>query len=170
MPKPQNIKYLVLHITAGAWGTVESIRRFHMAPRPVGRGWRDIGYHWLITNCYPTYESYAAHRPEPAWDGMVWPGRDLDRDGDVDEEIGAHAYGYNSKSLGIALVGINGIFTAKQILAALDTCYSYTLKYRIPLEHVIGHYETGNTKKSCPQIDMDYFRKLLAKRGTRGGI
>lgn len=160
MPKPENVKYLILHITAGPWGSVESICRFHMEER----GWADIGYAYLITSCYTTYEEYAEHRPNLEADGEICKGRDLDHDGDVDEEVGAHAFGYNSKSIGIAMVGQNGIFTSKQIESALTLCSDLMDTYDVPVEKVIGHYETGNTTKSCPQLAMGFFRELLRDR------
>lgn len=162
MPKAESIEYVILHITAGVWGSVESIRKDHTDPKNIGgRGWRAIGYHRIITNCYPTWDSYAYHRPAIEYDGMIWPGRDIDNDGDVDEEIGAHALGYNSKSIGIALVGQGGIFTSKQITSAVDECKRLMDEYGVMLEKIIGHNETGNTSKSCPEIDMDHFRALV---------
>jgi N-acetylmuramoyl-L-alanine amidase len=62
---------------------VAEIRQWHL-----DRGWLDIGYTYVIRR-----------------NGSVEKGRDLDNDGDVDEEIGAHALGHNSHSLGICLVG-----------------------------------------------------------------
>ena len=55
---------------------VDEIRRWHLA-----RGWRDIGYHFVITR-----------------DAAIQHGRDRD-------EIGAHAIGRNHESIGICLVG-----------------------------------------------------------------
>lgn len=60
------------------------IRRWHVEER----GWKDIGYHYVVRR-----------------DGDVEPGRDLDGDGDVVEEVGAHAAGHNAHSIGICLVG-----------------------------------------------------------------
>jgi len=62
---------------------VDVIRQWHM-----NKGWSDIGYHYVIRR-----------------NGAVELGRDLDKDGDVDEEIGAHAYGHNATSIGICLIG-----------------------------------------------------------------
>ena len=103
MPRPEDIKYVILHITDSGWGSVQSIRQWHTDPPPLGRGWADIGYHYCIGNGYPTYDGYLYRRLEMDADGAIWPGRDLDRDGDVDEEFGAHALGFNSRSLGIAI-------------------------------------------------------------------
>jgi N-acetylmuramoyl-L-alanine amidase len=51
-------------------------------------GWLDIGYAYVIRR-----------------NGIIELGRDLDNDGDVDEEIGAHARGFNAHSIGICVVG-----------------------------------------------------------------
>jgi N-acetylmuramoyl-L-alanine amidase len=49
MRKP--FKYLILHCTATPEGrsvTPETIRHWHTAPKPVGRGWRQVGYSDVI--------------------------------------------------------------------------------------------------------------------------
>lgn len=66
---------------------VDEIRRWHTKDR----GWRDIGYAYVIDR-----------------DGTVVKGRDLDDDGNVWEEIGAHTKGHNTRSIGIALIGGHG--------------------------------------------------------------
>jgi hypothetical protein len=164
MPQPERIKFLVMHITDSAWGTVESIRQWHTAEPPNGRGWADIGYHYILTNPFPTYETWYRKRPQIDWDGRVWPGRDIDRDGDVDEEIGAHALGFNGKSLGIALVGREGMFSSAQMRSAVSLCRDLSLKYMVPNQNIIGHNETGRTSKACPCLDMTHFRALVAGR------
>ena len=161
MPKPEAITHLILHITAAPWGTVESVRHFHMYVRDPP--FSDIGYHYLIANPFHTFESWRDHKPVPEHDGKVHLGRDLDHDGDVDEEIGAHALGYNSRSLGIAMVGEHGMLTGLQIDAALSLCRELTHQYHVPYENVIGHYETG-ANKTCPDLDMPHFRELLHER------
>lgn len=62
----------------------KEIRKWHVQ----GNGWADIGYHFVIRR-----------------NGNVENGRDLDLDGDVFEEIGAHTAGYNENSIGICLAG-----------------------------------------------------------------
>ena len=121
----------------------------------------DIGYHYVITNCYPTYDAWIRHRPLLETDGQIWPGRDVDRDGDVDEEIGAHAFGYNSRSLGICLVGQHGSYTSRQIYMAVSLMNRLARHYKVRRANVIGHAETGNTPKTCPVLDMAWFRGML---------
>lgn len=82
----RSIKEIFIHCSATGPDTdigAAEIRNWHL-----DRGWRGIGYHWVITRS-----------------GEVERGRDLDDDGDVAEHIGAHALGHNEHSLGICLVG-----------------------------------------------------------------
>ena len=135
----------------------------HTQPEPLGRGWLDIGYHYLITNCYPTFNSLKLQQPVPEHDGLVWDGRDLDHDGDIDEEIGAHAYGYNSRSLGVGFIGWGGIYTSRQLIAGESLTIRLLRQYGLPAECVLGHYETG-ANKTCPELDMEYIRARLSSR------
>jgi len=63
---------------------IAEVRRWHIAPPPVGRGWSDVGYHFLIDR-----------------NGRVGPGRPLER-------IGAHVLGHNTGTIGICLFGGHG--------------------------------------------------------------
>jgi hypothetical protein len=56
---------------------IAEIRRWHVQQR----GWRDIGYHWVIDR-----------------DGAVAPGR-------KETEVGAHVEGHNRGTIGICLLG-----------------------------------------------------------------
>lgn len=87
------IQEVIVHCTATRPDFMENgtsaarfaeIRRWHMDPPPKGRGWRDIGYHWLIDR-----------------DGTVLNGR-------KPEVIGAHVEGHNAGTLGISLFGGHG--------------------------------------------------------------
>lgn len=142
-----NVRYVVLHTTASPYGSFELIDAWHR-----DRGWDGIGYHKLITNCYGSYEAWKEKRPEPKLDGDVFLGRPF-------TVQGAHARGWNDKSIGVAMVGVDGQFSGRQIQAALDLCCQLIAEY--PIEKVIGHCETG-TPKTCPDLDMDWFRNLLA--------
>ena len=165
---PPRVEYVILHCTDAPWGSVESVRKFHTDPKPAGNGWLDIGYHYLIGNSYPTLERFLHQRPDLENDGTIFPGRDLDHDGDVEEEIGAHVEGWNSKSLGVALVGrvrqfgenAGGGFTSAQIRSALHLIRDLCHRHEVPFSNVLGHYETG-APKSCPDLDMEFIRELL---------
>lgn len=75
------IDLIVIHHSASLAGahTWEDIRRWHLA-----KGWADIGYHWGVV-----------------FDGDGWtvkPGR-------VEEDAGAHAKGFNQRSIGVCFEG-----------------------------------------------------------------
>lgn len=47
----QLVKYLVIHCTATQEGkdvSADDIRRWHLSPKPAGRGWKQVGYTDLI--------------------------------------------------------------------------------------------------------------------------
>lgn len=113
------------------------IRRWHVE----GNGWADIGYHYVIRR-----------------NGVLETGRDLDGDGEVLDETGAHVYGHNAGSIGICLVGGRSAdghpdcnFTAAQ-WAALEALVRY-LTGRFPQAIVRGHrdFDAG---KACPCFDV----------------
>lgn len=115
----------------------DTIRKWHVE----GNGWADIGYTYVIRRS-----------------GLIEPGRDLDKDGDIEEEVGAHAAGHNSHSLSICMVGgvdKNGKadcnFTFKQ-WASLDWLV-HDIIGRIPNPvELIGH-RTVDSGKECPSFD-----------------
>ena len=91
----REIKSVILHCTATTLEkelSVKEIRRWHTDPPPKGRGWSDIGYHFLI------------HQ-----DGTLEKGRHIDK-------IGAHTWGNNYGSVGVAYCG--GV--VKKIKKSLD--------------------------------------------------
>jgi N-acetylmuramoyl-L-alanine amidase len=165
MPAPEKIKYLIIHTSDSRWGSVDVIRHWHVDPPPMGRGWVDIGYHYVITNGFLTYQQLKNNVADQTFDGKVCNGRDTDHDGDVEEEVGAHCVGFNDKSLGICLVGAHGIYTQKQTDQLYALCKTLMAKYKIPVSNVLGHYETENGRsqgKTCPDIDMKKWRAQMA--------
>lgn len=166
---PLNVQYIILHCTDGPWGTVESIRKFHTDPPPAGRGWLDIGYHYVLTNPYS--DSTRIGRPDVNLDGKVWKGRDLDHDGNVEEEIGAHVHGWNHISLGVALVGkrirdkeghvLGSTFTSAQIVESARLIRELCVRHQVSFSSVLGHYEVPGVAKTCPDIDMSWYRDYL---------
>ena len=96
------------------------------------RGWRDIGYHWLIDR-----------------DGTVLPGR-------PEAQIGAHVAGHNSGTIGISLFG--GItskmrdpflknYTSRQEVALLDLIED--IRARTKITSIRGHNQV-DAGKACP--------------------
>jgi hypothetical protein len=106
---------------------VAEIRRWHVQER----GWRDIGYHWVIDR-----------------DGTAAPGR-------LETEIGAHVEGHNRGTIGICLLGGHGAsaddpfaknFTAAQAAAAKQLIAA--IKGRTAIHEVSGHNDYA--VKACP--------------------
>jgi N-acetylmuramoyl-L-alanine amidase len=114
---------------------VREVTRWHV----VHRGWRGNAYAYLIDI-----------------DGTRAKGRDLDGDGNVDEEIGAHTAGFNTDSIGIMLFGGHGSaaddrfedhFTPEQDKALRELIDELLAKYPT-ITRVAGHNEFA--RKACP--------------------
>ncbi len=121
------------------------------------RGWEDTGYHYLIGD------------GRFSEDGKLYTGR-------LEEHQGAHALGYNDRSLGVCLIGNLDIDhpTERQIESLLRFLERYRTAKRIPLERILGHRELPDVIKSCPgsNVSMDRLRESLRTgrnyRDTRG--
>lgn len=143
-----NPKRIVVHCTATPPGrdvSAADIDRWHR-----DNGWAGIGYHKVVR-----------------LDGSVENGRDPDQDGDVEEHIGAHAYGHNKDTLAIVYVGgVDADFrpldtrTPVQRESLLLQVANWQRKFSIPMTDVVGHYEL-DPRKACPSFDMEAFRAEL---------
>ena len=140
---------IVLHCSDSHFGDTSLIDSWHRK-----RGWKGIGYHYVILNSYPDSESQRLKRPKFWRDGVIENGRPV-------EETGAHTRGHNSGSIGICMIG-RDIFTLCQYQALEKLLRRITHTH--PGISLFGHYElisAGNQPKSCPNIDMDWLRELL---------
>ena len=135
--EPRNkTDYIVVHCAATKPSMdigADTIRDWHVN----GNGWRDIGYHLVIKR-----------------NGDVEKGRDSN-------DSGAHAAGYNSKSIGLCLVGgmaednsAEDNFTAQQWTSLLATVKE--LEVDFPNAKVIGHNEIS--EKECPSFDVQKWK------------
>ena len=115
---------------------VKEIRRWHLE-----RGWRDIGYHYVIGR-----------------DGTV-------EDGRPNQDAGAHIAGHNKNTLGICLVG--GVddnlkpeanFTDAQMKALRTLLTFLGTTYNVPRENWLGHRDFG-ANKACPSFDVQAWLK-----------
>ena len=104
----------------GRHHTAEDIHRWHLE-----RGWSGVGYHYIIRT-----------------DGVIDNGR-------PEYWKGSHAYGNNSNSIGICLIGRDD-FTDEQMNSLYEKVGELIVKY--PEAKVIGHNEVSN--KSCPNFDV----------------
>ena len=139
------INRIVIHCTATKQGIdhdVKYVRGLHKA-----RGFRDIGYHFLIH-----------------LDGKIERGRPWDIPG-------AHAKGYNSDSIGIAYVGgldENGKPKDTRTVAQMHSVRASVeiIKAQYPMIKVVGHRDLsvdlngdgviskGEWMKACPCFDV----------------
>lgn len=117
---------------------VKEIREWHLA-----RGFNDIGYHYVIRR-----------------DGTVETGREL-------EKPGAHAQGFNTRSIGICYAGGKGDNgqpednrTPEQKMAMRDLVER--LKAQFPGVEVCGHRDLPGVRKACPCFSVGY---EFAKKG-----
>ena len=129
----REVNLLVVHCTATRCNKdfpVSSLRASHKA-----RGFADHGYHFYITR-----------------DGETHPCRPV-------HQIGAHATGWNDKSIGICYEGgldengrIADTRTYAQKCALLDLLRQ--LKTDYPEAAILGHYQLSeNVRKACPCFD-----------------
>ena len=129
--------YIVVHCSATKPSMdigSEKIRDWHVNER----GWRDIGYHKVIRR-----------------NGEIEDGRDS-------RDSGAHAAGYNSKSVGVCMVGgmaednsAENNFTDKQWTTLLDLIKQLKVEY--PDAKIIGHNEIS--EKECPSFDVQKWKE-----------
>lgn len=149
------IKSIYIHCSDSTFGTANDIRSWHK-----DRGWRDIGYHYVVLNGMITPEYLL-----PTLDGSIEVGRPMDGDLIMSEfEVGAHTYGQNKDTIAICMIGTN-TFTPKQITATANLCYALMARFGLHWTDVFGHYEADNNK-TCPNINMPMFRQML----NQGGI
>lgn len=146
------IKKIVIHCSDSAFGNALLIDQWHKQ-----RGWSGIGYHRVVLNGYPEdSKNYWNHL-----DGDISPGRPLDTDFHLkNNEIGAHAYGFNRESVGICLIGKPGLFSPRQLASTKALAKEFLRKFDLPISAVVGHYEL-DSRKTCPGWDMDVFRAYL---------
>lgn len=139
----RQIDMVVVHCSDSAWGNAAIIDQWHKE-----RKWRGIGYHGVILNGHPT--SHGGYEPE--LDGLLESGRPLD-------EVGAHARGHNSRSVGICLIGKNE-FTEAQDATLMRTLSDLLRTFNLDPDAVYGHYELDD-HKTCPNMDMQVVRDRL---------
>ena len=149
MPQERELRYIdtiVVHCSASSYGNAELFDKWHRE-----KGWQGIGYHYVITNCYPTEESLLDRKPDFMSDGMLETGREI-------KYQGAHVKGFNAYTIGICLVGRN-TFTSRQLLC-LKSQVEFLRKFLKRELNVVCHYEL-DPGKTCPNINGDWLRKFL---------
>lgn len=137
-------EYIIVHHTGGTDANPRADTSHHTAAivrdwHVNGLGWDDIGYHWFIEK-----------------DGKVVQGR-------VESKNGAHAKGYNTKSIGVCLAGNFDVTlpttaqeeSLKQLLKDIQT------RYPIDKSKVIPHRKVANKTCFGNRLPDDWARNLL---------
>ena len=99
-------------------------------------GWDGIGYHKIIKR------SGAIENGRPEY----W--------------VGAHVRGKNDISLGVCLLGRDN-FTKNQFKSLERVLKKWKKVY--PDAKIVGHKDTGKTKKTCPNFDVINWSKKICK-------
>ena len=128
--------YIVIHCAATKASMdigLTEIRKWHVQDN----GWRDVGYHYIIRR-----------------NGEVELGRSI-------RDTGAHAAGYNHKSVSVCMVGgmaednsAENNFTPHQWVALIIEIKKLSEMY--PDAKIIGHNEIS--EKECPSFDVQKWK------------
>jgi N-acetylmuramoyl-L-alanine amidase len=136
--------HIIIHCSASKWGNTAVIDVWHRE-----RGFTNIGYNYVVHNGNP----FSSRSSDRRMDGQIGVGRPVG-------VTGAHAHGYNTKSIGICVIG-DKEFTTMQMYVLRLLVEELMQEHEIPVANVLGHYETTDGKakgKTCPNFDMDEFR------------
>jgi hypothetical protein len=166
-PEFHTVQKLVVHHTAGANGdageaakaTIRSIYYYHA----VTQGWGDIGYNFLVDAAGIVYKGRHSHAPGSTADTLT--GENAAGQG----VTSGHAFGYNSGTVGVAMLGTYSTVDApqatkdalKNFLVAKATAHGLdpakVALYTSPVngtqaafENVPGHREVPNNATDCP--------------------
>lgn len=123
------------------------------SPDSLDIGFKDINaWHkengWISkTSCVSCGYHYIVKR-----NGKVEVGR-------MEEEVGAHCYRHNKRSIGVVWVGRKDI-DSKQYKTLKRLVRQLIDKYGLRPDDVYAHKELDyrDTKKTCPNLDMNKFR------------
>lgn len=125
-----NIKFLVVHCSDTDNNL--NLNALDIHKMHLKFGWDGIGYHKIICRSGKIENG----RPE------YW--------------VGAHVKGKNKISLGVCLIGRNN-FNNLQFNALENVLRLWKLNY--PKAKIVGHCDTGNTQKTCPNFDVQSWCK-----------
>ena len=129
----KNIELLVVHCSDTPNNQHLSANDIHKMH--LGFGWDGIGYHKVINRSGKIEDG----RPE------YW--------------VGAHVKGKNNISLGVCLIG-KDYFTKRQFRSLERVLKKWKKTY--PYAKVVGHRDTGKTKKTCPNFDVTSWYKSIS--------
>lgn len=156
MKKRKTTTHIIVHTSVSTWGTAKDIDDWHKE-----QGYNEIGYHYVIENGYPTAKSRREGKRDDKRAGLLTPGR-------PEDVVGAHCVGYNDKSIGVCLIGDvrKYPYEPEQIKSLITFLAIKCKQYSVPVENILGHYETPNGRshnppKTCPDLDMNDIRRQV---------
>ena len=120
---------------------LESIRRAHR-----GKGWGDIGYHYIIDR-----------------NGRLWEGRPINWQG-------AHVKDCNPGNIGVMCMGnFDRQAPSQAQVAALNRHLTWLMKnYRVNMAHLRTHQEWPNAATACPGMNLQRYM-ITARRNRQIG-
>ena len=153
----RDIKRIYIHTSASSFGDDDIINYWHRQ-----RGFKNLwkyggfyisdGYHFIILNGN-------VHPKEPflhTLDGQIEVGRRL-------SQTTAAVKGDNKHTIQICMIGrkVEGKFpfTVNQIRSCFKLCRELQNMFDVGTSNILGHYEFPGVTKTCPDMDMDKFRK-----------
>jgi N-acetylmuramoyl-L-alanine amidase len=139
-------EFIIVHCSESEWGSAREIRNWHLE-----RGFKDIGYHFVILNGRITPELRLS-----LLIGSVEVGRPLG-------EVGAHCLGYDDNSIGICGIAKTKWMPAQEI-SLVVLLEEMKRMYGIPTPNILGHCETESGRregKTCPNLDMNRIRNMV---------
>ena len=132
MLSSKNIELLIVHCSDTK--DTNEIGAIDIHKMHLNFGWDGIGYHKIIRRSGKIENG----RPE------YW--------------IGAHVKGKNHISLGVCLIGRDH-FTNEQFSSLENVLRKWKILY--PKAKILGHCDTGDTTKTCPNFDVVNWAKKL---------
>jgi hypothetical protein len=143
----RKINGINIHCSASGFGSASLIRRWHME-----RGFKDIGYHFVILNGWITSRDYHSSLV-----GNIEVGRPITK-------VPASIKGHNKGQISICMIGdVGSKFHMKQFQSLIELLEELISKYRVPIKEIKGHREVvGN--RLCPCFEVGDIREILENR------
>lgn len=146
---------VVIHCSDSKFGNAALLAKWHVLPKPKGRGWSNIGYHLIILN-----GKLSSKAEDKSFDGYVETGRPLDDDNILESfEYGAHVRGENHKSVGVCLIGKSGKFTHKQLTQGVIKALRMLQKKFGKLE-ISQHSDYDKNKPYCAGLTKEQIEDI----------
>ena len=139
-------EYLIIHHSGGTDANPLADTSEHTAKGMelwhLGKGWEGLGYQYVI------------HKS-----GAIWLGR-------PEHYHGAHAKGYNKKSIGICLAGNFDatLPTEAQEKALIELMGDLAFNYDIPLANIIPHRNVANKTCYGNKLSESWARDLISEK------